>query len=359
MEGWRPISLDPYATRHHLLEGLTLCGGFFLCLALVNSQRRVVLLLQVLVFSGTFQAVYGAFMVLSGLEYGFLVEKYSGRGVATGTFVNRNHLAGYLNMCLAAGIGLLLSQLATRSPRNWRERARAWLQLLLSPKMRLRIYIAIMVVTLVLTRARMGNIAFFTALAVAGLIALYASRQIGSSYNFNWRLAIFLASLFLVDMLILGKWFGFDELLERLSQTNAPQEARVQSSAYAADYLQAFPLTGSGAGSFYGVFQNFQQPDLRGLYLHAHNDYLEFAVELGVPAAVLLGAILPWAGFTAYQLQRRENPLARGVGFAVTMTLVWVTMHSATDFNLQIAANSLTFLTLLALTFCCRGLAVK
>ena len=74
-------------------------------------------LLQVLVFSGTFQAAYGAFMVLSGLELGFFVEKYVGQGVATGTFVNRNHFAGYLVMCLSAGIGLLLSQLS-RDARN-------------------------------------------------------------------------------------------------------------------------------------------------------------------------------------------------------------------------------------------------
>ena len=90
----------------------------------MNSAARLRLLLSVLVFSGTFQAVYGALMVLSGLELGFFVEKYAGLGVATGTFVNRNHLAGYLVMCLAAGTGLLMSQLATDVATSLRDRLR-------------------------------------------------------------------------------------------------------------------------------------------------------------------------------------------------------------------------------------------
>ena len=187
-EGWLSLSLDREYGKYYLLRGCAFTAGFFLTIALVNTHDRVKMLLQVLVFSGTFQAAYGAFMVLSGLELGFFVEKYVGQGVATGTFVNRNHLAGYLVMCLAAGIGLLLSQLATESSPNWKERIRRWLRLLLSSKIRLRIYLAVMVIALVLTRARMGNIAFFTALGLAGAIALYTGRR------FSTRVVAFLAS---------------------------------------------------------------------------------------------------------------------------------------------------------------------
>ena len=349
--GWLSLSLDREYTLYYLLRGCAYTAGFFLALVLVNSQRRVKILLQVLVFSGTFQATYGAFMVLSGLELGFFVEKYAGVGVATGTFVNRNHLAGYLVMCLSAGIGLLLSQLAVDSAHSWKERLRRWLHLMLSPKIRLRIYLAIMVVALVLTRARMGNIAFFTSLAVAGALALYAGRR------FSWRVVAFLASLFVVDMLILGKWFGFDKLLARLEQTNPATEARVRSSEYAFDYLGDFPLTGSGGGSFYGIFPNYQPADFQAFHLHAHNDYLEFAVELGVPFACVLGAFVALAFWSAYRVQcDRRTPLYKGAAFAVTMTIVWAAIHSTSDFNLQIPANALTFITILALAFISRGL---
>ena len=350
-QGWLSLSLDAEAGKYYLLRGCTYTAGFFLAIALVNTHQRVKMLLQVLVFSGTLQATYGAFMVLSGLELGFFVEKYVGRGVATGTFVNRNHLAGYLVMCLSAGIGLLLSQMATEFARSWKERLRRWLQLLLSPKIRLRLYLAIMVVALVLTRARMGNIAFFTALGVAGAVALYAGRR------FSPRVVAFLASLFLVDMLILGKWFGFDKLLQRLEQTNIPTEGRRWSNEYSLDYLADFPLTGSGGGSFYGIFPNYQPQDFPGFYQHAHNDYLEFSIELGVPAAGVLAAVVALALWSAYQVQRhRRTALYKGAGFTVTMTILWAAIHSSTDFNLQIPANALTFVTILALAFISRGL---
>ena len=348
------LTLDQAATQYYLLRGCTITLGFFLALALVNSHARVRLFLQVLVFSGTLQATYGVLMVLSGLEIGFFVEKYAGKGVATGTFVNRNHLAGYLVMCLSAGIGLLLSQLARDTAGNWRERLRRWLRLMLSPKIRLRIYLAVMVVALVLTRSRMGNIAFFTALAIAGLIAL------GSGRRFSWRLMALLSSLFLVDMLILGRWFGFDKLMARLEQTGVQpiaEEGRYWLDMFTVNYVGDFPLTGSGGGSFYGIFPSYQAPALPGFYEHAHNDYLEFAAELGIPALLCLLLFVGMAGWNAVQLQRsRQTSLYRGAGFAVTMTLLWAAVHSVADFNLQIPANAFTFVTILALAFSCRAL---
>jgi len=348
------ITLDKDATAYYLRLGATYCASFFLCLALVNSHARVKLLLQVLVFSGTFQAAYGAFMVLSGLELGFFVEKYSGIGVATGTFVNRNHMAGYLVMCLSAGIGLLMSQLSSRNPSTWKDRFRQWLKLMLSAKVRLRIYLAIMVVALVLTRARMGNIAFFSALGLAGVVAMIAGRQ------FSGKVLLFLSSLFVVDMLILGKWFGFDKLVERLKQTNPDIEPRRWSNEYTLDYIADFPLTGSGGGSFYGVFPNYQGSDLRGFHQHAHNDYLQITAELGVPVTTLLVGFVVLAAWSAYQIQRRrQSALYKGAAFAVIMTLAWAGIHSATDFNLQIPANALTFVVILSLAFVCRGLPAR
>ncbi len=348
------LSLDPAATRYFLLRGCAATLGFFLAIATVNSPSRMRLFLQVLVFSGTLQAVYGAMMVLTGLEFGFFVEKYSGLGSATGTFVNRNHLAGYLVMCLAAGTGLLLSQLDRHHPGDWRERLERWLRLLLSPKIRLRVYLAVMVVALVLTRSRLGNLAFFTALGVAGVVAVLTGRR------FSWRVVVFLGSLLLVDVLILGRWFGLDRLVDRLEQLEGqPVEAvsRYWADRYGLDYLADFPLTGSGGGSFYGIFPNYQGPMLGGYYDHAHNDYLELAAELGLPAVALLGAAVLFSLWSAVGAQRRGTALYRGAGFAATMTVVWALLHSLGDFNLQVPANAVTFCALLGLAAAARGLS--
>ena len=350
-EGAVPLSLDVEHTRLYLLRGLAFTGGFFLTLALVNSAARVRLLLQTLVLSGTLQALYGAAMVLWGLELGFFVEKYAGRGAATGTFVNSNHLAGYLVLCLAAGTGLLLSRLSTGGASSWRAAARRWLRLMLSPKMRLRVYLAVMVIALVMTRSRMGNIAFFLSLGVAGTVALVAGR------HFSWRIVLFLGSLFAVDLLILGRWFGFRQLLVRLEQTVPGGEERVEYLGPGLQYLGDFSLTGSGGGSWYGVFPNYQPQSIRGLVDHAHNDYLEFAAELGLPALLALGVLVLASAWQAWRVQReRRHPLYRGAGFAVIMACSWLLLHSMVDFSMQIPANALTACVLLAVAWVCRGL---
>jgi len=142
---------------------------FTLTLLLVSNKHRLVMLGYTLVFSAVFQAFYGSMMTLSGLEYGFFVEKAAYVGFATGTFVNRNHLAGYLEMASAIGIGLLMATTSNRvRVRSWRQRLRNLVNLMLSQKLLLRLMLAMMVIALVLTRSRMGNTGFFSSMLVAG-----------------------------------------------------------------------------------------------------------------------------------------------------------------------------------------------
>jgi O-antigen ligase len=341
-----PVSLDPAITRLHLYKGLAFSMAFFLTLALVSSRRRIKLLLLALLLSGTAQASYGALMALTGLEYGFFVEKYVGRGVATGTFVNANHLAGYLVMCIAAAIGLLLAEtLGRESPaKTWRARLRHALHALLTSRLQLRICLALMVVALVLTRSRMGNIAFFSSLAFAGALAVVARGRM------SWKAALFLAGLLLIDLFIVGQWFGLGEVMERIGAQDVLVNERADYALPLLQYLQTFPLTGSGGGSFYGIFPNFLEPSERTLPAHAHNDYLQFAVELGLPAAMLLGVAVIYCARAGWRAQvERHALIARGAGFTVVMVSVWAALHSLVDFNLQIPANVVTFVTLLAL----------
>lgn len=343
---WIPLSLDIAATRLYLLKSLACFCAFALVLVLVNSARRGEWLLWVIVISGVFQAAYGALMVLSGLEMGFFVEKYVGHGVATGTFVNRNHLAGYLVMCLAAGTGLLLSQLSAVGPRSLRDWVRATLQLLLSRKILLRVMLALMVIALVLTRSRMGNTAFFVALAVAGVVSLLCGRK------FSPKLVLLLLSLFFIDAVIVGQWFGFEKVVERMERAAPASQARIDISASSSSILADFPLTGSGGGSYYTVFTYYQDVGSPGRYSHAHNDYLELASELGIPAFLILGTFLVMVCARAILIQKPDHTrLQRGIGFALVMVVTWLLIHSAVDFNLQIPANSVTLCAILGLAF--------
>lgn len=341
------LSVDPHLTAIALLKSVSYVLLFGLTLLLINSEYRLRWLAYILVFSGLFQALYGSLMTLSGLEYGFFHHKTVGTGVATGTFVNRNHLAGYLEMCLAVGIGLLIAQLEDTSNTNWRGRLRSWLNWILSSKMRLRLYLVVMVIALVLTRSRMGNTAFFSSLLIAGLLGLILSRH-------ATRATIsLLASLIVIDLLIVGTWFGIDQVKQRLEQTSFATESRDEMDIYVLrSYWDDYFLTGSGLGSFYSVFPKYREADIHDYYDHAHNDYLEIAAETGLIGFTLLGSTVIFSlGMALVAQYRRHNALCRGMAFSAIMGIFAMLIHSTVDFNLQIPANAATFMIILALAW--------
>ncbi len=347
-QSYPSLSLDVYATRQAALQSLAYLLLFCLTLLLVNDRSRIKLLAQAIVLGGVFQASYGSIATLAGLEHGFFVS--NDPGAASGTFINRNHLAGYLEMCLAVGVGLMLSELSRSNAGSWRDSARRLLRTLLGSKARVRIALVIMVAGLVLTRSRMGNIAFFLGLGVVGMFYLLAVRRLSRG------VLIFFASLLVIDLLVVSNFFGLEQVAERIQQTSIETEERVDINRDTMMMLQDFPLTGTGAGSFYAVYPMYTSAvQVTGFTRHAHNDYLQFASELGIVAATALGAVVLASLWSAIRAQlRRRDALLQGMGFGVTMTIVALLIHSAVDFNLQIPANAAMFVVILALGWVCR-----
>lgn len=341
---WADISFDANATQLQWLLGWGYLGFFVLTLLLLNSHQRIKQTLFTLIISGTFQALYGSLMTLSGTEYSFFIPKDSYTGVATGTFINRNHLAGYLVICLSLGLGLMLATLHTSRSGNWRNRLRRWLTALLGNKARLRIALIIMVIGLVLTHSRMGNTAFFAAMLITGALALVLYR------NASRATLIFLSSLLVIDLLIVGTYFGVEKVVDRLQNTSAQSESRDEVDLYSLKILSEHTLTGTGAGTFYTAFPQVREGDIRIFYDHAHNDYLEFLTERGVVGfSPLLLAVIMSAAAALQALRKRRDPLLRGLGFGSFMSILAMAIHATVDFNLQIPANAATFMLVLAL----------
>jgi putative inorganic carbon (HCO3(-)) transporter len=334
------LSLDVYATRQAALQTLAYLLFFCLTLLLVNNKPRIRLLAQAIILGGVFQAVYGSLMTLSGQD----------AGVATGTFINRNHLAGYLEMCLATGVGLMLAELSSTRAAGWRDSARQLLRTLLGNKARVRLALVVMVTGLVLTRSRMGNIAFFASLTGVGAFYLLAVRKLSG------RTITFFASLLVIDLLVVGNFFGIEKVAERFQQASTERGDRYDTDRDALAMLRDFPLTGIGAGTFYAVYPLYTSAVVvTGFTRHAHDDYLQFACELGLVFAAVLGAVVLASLWTALRAQlKRRDPLLQGMGFAATMAIVALLIHSAVDFNLQIPANAAMFVVMLALGWVCR-----
>ena len=354
LTGWLPeplqesasaaSSVDASASYHRLLQGLGLLAVFTLTLLLLNTKKRIQFAVLALIISGVAQAMYGGLMTLSGIEYNLLFEKEAYRGRATGTFVNRNHFAGYMELCLAVGVGYMLSTIKDDAT-SWRDFGRRFLEAILGNKARVRIGLIIMVAALVLTHSRMGNTAFFAALSITGLIALILGK------NASRSTLVLLGSLIIIDLVVVGTFFGVEKVIDRIEKTTAETLQRDDVNQLTLPLLEEHGLTGTGAGSFYTVFPQVRtEAIIPKFFDHTHNDYLQFALEFGwIGFIPLLAFVLACFVAALWAQWKRKDPLMRGLSFSAMMAIIAFGIHSTVDFNLQIPANSVTFVFILAL----------
>lgn len=349
--GWNQFSLDPHATTVHLLKTLAYICLFILTIALVNTEERIKTLLKVFFFSGLFQAAYGSFMTLTHIEYILFMPKEHYIGKATGTFVNRNHFANYLAMCIAAGTALLLIDLSNQKPKSWKETLIRLLRFIMSKKMILRIGLALIVVGIVLSRSRMGNTAFFISLIISGLLWMILTKRITRNS------IILLASLVIIDLWVVGNWFGFEKVQARIQNTSASTETRDEVVRDTLVYIEEHPVVGTGGGSYYSVYPSYKSPDVNGFYNYTHNDYLQIISEYGFVGFAFIAIFVLSSAITAIATMiKRKNPVMQAVGFTSLMVIIALLMHSLVDFNLQMTANAASAVILLTLGWIVRYL---
>jgi O-antigen ligase len=346
---WQTISLDHKATLYQIQKSMIYGLFFVMTLVLVNTIKRLEFLLQLIIISGVLQAFYGVLVATGGQGFDILHirDLFGYNRSASGTYINRNHFAGYLEMCLAVGVGLLVSHILANKRKfaGWRAVTREFLISLFSGKARLRIFLALMVVALVLSHSRMGNTAFFASLGASAILGLWLYRKSTNATS----LVILFSSLILVDIFILGAWFGLEEVAKRLEGTTTETESRFYVFQSSLTMIRDFWLTGSGAGTYYTVFPYYRTNQVYGFYDHVHNDFMELLIEYGVIGSTFFAMIVLYCFIRSVQAQSlRYTAMLRGAGFAAMMGILSLMIHSGADFNLQIPANAVLFSVLCA-----------
>lgn len=362
------VSLDLFQTHVAASLSFAYFSVFLVSLLTVRNASRLDLLARTLVFSALAQVVIGSVLFSLKADYRlFYVQLRHGERLM-GTYVYFNALAGYLCMCLSIGIGLMLARLGTGSEKktapHWKARVVSAIAFVLSPKMRLRLYLVIIVIGLVLTRSRMGNSAFFASMVVVGLAAIVLARKTAP------HTIALIVSLVIVDVLVIGTWVGLEKVVERLEETKMTKdeggksesvEARTEAARMSIPIVKDFPLFGTGGGSFYNIFMTYRSTTYGSAYFdHTHNDYVEIASEYGLVGLGLFGALVGTTLFTALRnMARRRSNLPWGISFGVAMSIVALLIHSTVDFNLQFPSNALTIVVVLAMAWIAKELPSK
>lgn len=351
MPALRAVSLVPSATESSWLAMLPALAVFLVTVSLREELlKRVVYLFLAM---AAFQAALALAQFGGGWGGGFRLGP-ADIGRSIGTYANRNHLAGLLEMALPIALGLLAARMgrgggASRyAGRSWLRRTGQFFMNLPRPNqtMVFAALFLLMLLGLIFTRSRSGIV-----MAMVGIFlsALFYGRHIGGVRSGS------LATLFAVIGLALASLVGLAPVLDRFSVDDALADARwpIYASSLAASW-RFFPF-GSGLGTFPDVFWRFQPDSIADFVNHAHNDYIEFVFEGGLPALVVIVMFLVmyalrWRALLNHAQWSTLNFMQVGSGIG----LLLMALHSLTDFNLHIPANAIYF-ALLAAVFFRRG----
>lgn len=335
-------SLDRAATVHGTLKAAAYAGILLTVLVTVTARQRMRLVLWAMLVVGLAQAAYALFAYFTS---DYLDIWYPGRALGravSGTYVNRNHLAGLLELTIPAAAGLFAIAMADVRSRGRRRRSLRALDLALGPGAVCAVALLLMFAALLMTTSRGGMAGCTVGLVVAALTAAIgrpgARRTLARCAG--------LAAIPFVGAL----WLGTGELGDKLASAGVSSN-RPALRAVAYEMIAERPWTGTGAGTFRWVFPAFKDERFgAGFYEHAHNDYLELLIEQGIIGAGLLGAGVAalFAAALAGSL-RRHDPVLRGVLFACVWGCTSLLVHGLVDFNLQIPANAALFFVLLGL----------
>ncbi|MEG3637825.1 O-antigen ligase family protein [Magnetococcus sp. PR-3] len=336
-----PLVIDPYLAWNSWLGWMAWLGAFWLVLVLVNSRSRVKWVMLTLFASGIFQTIFG---FISLHDDGYLVlwlqelitrEK---QNFLTGTYVNRNHFAGYLEITIAVGLGLSIAWMrhVKDMGQSFQDKFQALLNELSSYRGLILGLTMLMMFGMIMSLSRGGNLALFLALALVVLLTFFRR------YRSKRERRLFIPLLIIA--LVGGAWFNLEKLTGRLINIQEKELARFIVYDAVQEKIKDYPLLGSGGGSFSVIFPLYRPESIKKFYNHVHNDHLEFLSDYGIVGYVLWisGIALLW-GRIARAFIKRQDPFVRGVLFASLVSTLALLIHGLVDFNLQIPANIFTF----------------
>ena len=339
------LSIAPYYTRTHLLVLSCCVVVYFLARTLGQergSRRRLMFWLLIL---GGFEALYGLVQYLSGWQQIFAYVKKYNLEEATGTYINRNHYAGFLEMIIPFIVAGLLHEHSKFSRTN--RSARNWKGLLVGrnlSRMGLWLFaVIVMIAALLSSRSRMGIIAAVSSIAILAVFS-----------GFQRRAGAWLAALIMICVTVLVLWIGAGSALGRFGSISneyvSSNDSRLSLWKDTARLVGDHPFLGSGLGTFPVAFTAVQGTFLGKFVNHAHNDYLELASDLGIPAALLFfGSVALLLARLAKKTASGEAGFERAIALGCLGSIAAILVHSLTDFNLYIPAKALLFSLILGL----------
>lgn len=356
IEGWLSITPYSYPVRMSLIRWITY-GLFFLgFIQSLSSQKRIETAVFVILIACCFIALYGMVETYSGSERVWWYKKTSRRlGLMglSGTYINRNHFAGLMEMGLLLAV-TYVGALGRRSRRSTsatlKDSFRARISRFLAGEQRFNKRLLILFsgvvigVCLILSASRGGIIAAAGAMLFTGTFFIFRK-------NLRKQGAIILF-LFLITS-VYSIHIGVEHTVGRFEHMGESFETRFRFAQKALNLFEDYQLTGVGIGNFQYAYPKYQaKEDIRWFIRHAHNDWAQFLAEAGIAGLVLFLTGISFYLYKTLKLwTRRKDPLSLCLGIAPLGAMTAIAIHSFSDFNLHIPANFLMLAAIAGIGF--------
>ncbi len=347
------ISVNPYETVTGIMRWLTYAAIFWLALQLGRDPSFAQLGIKAIVYISLVYGAYGVIVHLGGWERILWFDKWAYQGYLTSTFVNRNSYATYAGIGLLCTTALLLQSVGSimRSQASLRTKIELSVELMTGSVAYLVIGFVVLSTAILLTGSRAGVTSTF--IGIVFLILCFGYTRVIPRQQTAALIGIVVA-LSLIFLAISG-----GTVIDRLSdlERNASQRSDIYELTIAA--IQTSPWVGTGLGTFSDAYNIFRDAALPAgpTWQDAHNSYLENAMELGIPAALLLFVAVASMGELCLfgMIRRRRARIYAPIGIAI---LALVGVHSLFDFSLEIPAVTATFAFIMGIS-CAQSFSSK
>jgi O-antigen ligase len=317
------VSAYPYVTKYAALQYVSY--GVVLWIAsncIRGREQRKVFALIMIVFGASY-ALFALTQDLTSNAKLFWLRTPRFSGSIFGSYVNRNHYAGLMEMLAPIPLAVSFSRLLPGVQR-----------------VLVGFCGILMASTIFLCGSRGGMIAFTLEIVLLGALLLSSQRRAPAMLAYA---AVCISVLVFIFLSNNGRGLA---RIGDLSPGIRPQIMRDGVTMFSKK-----PVWGWGLDTFPTVYPQYRSFYTNLFINEAHNDYVQLLVETGVIGC----ALMVWFLIGVYRqglaaLRHWRNHWDRTVSLAALIGCTGIMIHSFVDFNLHITANAAFFYALCALS---------
>jgi tetratricopeptide (TPR) repeat protein/O-antigen ligase len=319
---WRALSLAPPATAVELVKFLAYALAFLVVVNYFNDRHRARRLMKAVAWCGFTVALVGFFSKLFVAKAIFGVHPVAQGTFFFSTFVNPNHLAGFLGLCSPVALGLALSA------RDRQDRALYGFMGVIAG------------VGVFMSLSRGGIVAF-----CAGCVFLFIFAATRRSRKLR-RVALVQAMAAVV--LVLAGYLAYDTVIKELKTLGdvkaVAEEVKIRSWAGTLPMMADHPVVGIGRGAYATVYPRYKTVEANRTFHHPENGVLQNMVEWGPLVGILFVGLFLLAFLLA--LARARQSYSMGGCLA---GIFIVSLHNLVDFSLEVGGVAMSFVIVMGI----------